>query len=143
MALSSAIAPTREIALPQPKLCKLEIGDTYAGGIIFHLDSGKVCHGLVCAPSNQPGNVDWMGAVTLCNSLNIGGYSDWRLPNSSELNEMYTNLYVTGLADFPTNYYWSCSGDNNGFAYAQYFSGGSRNVHRYIYKKVTHFMYER
>ena len=85
----------------------LKIGDTYAGGIVFYLDPGSECHGLVCAPYDQAKETDWEGAATFCKSLRLGGYSDWRLPSEYELNQMYLNLYKAGLGGFASIYYWS------------------------------------
>jgi hypothetical protein len=33
---------------------------------------------------------DWKGAKGYCQGLTLGGYSDWRLPNKSELNKLLT-----------------------------------------------------
>lgn len=136
--LGSAVAPRPKSMKPELRGCKLKIGDDYAGGIIFYLDSASnACHGLVCAPSDPPVDMPWNDAVALCKSLSLGGYTDWRLPTSNELGEMYLNLYKSGITKFPINYYWSSTVDINGFVYAQYFSGGVRNVHRYVYKSYS------
>lgn len=38
--------------------CHFEIGQTYGGGIIFHLDESG-CHGLIVAPVDQPHSKRW------------------------------------------------------------------------------------
>ena len=102
--------------------CSLSIGDTYAGGIIFYLDSSG-CHGLVCAPTDQAINVPasvvsqfpyllhngiGMGfinteylvgirgagnyAAKICYDLSLGGFDDWYLPSKYELDLMKLNI---------------------------------------------------
>ena len=48
-------------------------------------------------------------AVHLCTALDIGGFKDWFLPNSAELNLMMTNLHKRGIGDFRNRAYWSSS----------------------------------
>jgi uncharacterized protein (TIGR02145 family) len=110
----------------------LSIGMTYAGGIVFDLDSTGQ-HGLVCAPTDQ-GNYEWgcyrnmsipntsisIGtgssntinivsgclqrpiAASVCSDLVLNGYSDWFLPSQGELQLMYSRLDSQGLGGFNT-----------------------------------------
>jgi hypothetical protein len=110
----------------------LSIGMSYAGGIIFYLDStGR--HGLVCAPSDQ-GLFQWgcrgtniIGtmygngtgqantnlilsgctvrpiAASVCDNLILNGYSDWYLPSGSDLDLMYSNLRLNNLGNFQSS----------------------------------------
>ena len=48
-------------------------------------------------------------AAYLCDTLTSGGYTDWFLPSSQELEFMYLNLYLQGLGGFALNNYWSSS----------------------------------
>jgi len=48
-------------------------------------------------------------AVHLCMALEIGGFRDWFLPNSAELNLMMTNLHKKGMGNFSNRAYWSSS----------------------------------
>ena len=105
----------------------LALGQTYAGGIIFYLDSTGQ-HGLVCAPQDQGGSYPWgcapnfiggtstafgsgaqntamiIGgcsqfntAAKICDELVLNAYTDWYLPSLSELNLMYQNLVLNGI----------------------------------------------
>jgi hypothetical protein len=111
----------------------LYIGQSYAGGIIFYLDSSGN-HGLVCADADQ-GSYYWgcngtlMGATgtaigtgasntaaiiagctenniaaKICDDLVLNGYNDWFLPSKLELNAMYQNLLVNGIGNFSSSY---------------------------------------
>ena len=54
---------------------------------------------------------DWQGAIDYCQNLNLGGYSDWRLPNKEELNTIVdTNNNPSIKKEFKNTasyYYWS------------------------------------
>lgn len=67
--LISAIAQTPKITTKKPAGCKLKIGDTHAGGIIFWLDPDDSCHGLVCAPYDQSNNTQWYDAINMEKNL--------------------------------------------------------------------------
>ena len=63
-------------------------------------------------------------AATLCRNLALGGYNDWYLPSTDELNELYTNKNL--ITGFAATYYWSSSEVDNYGAYYQYFLDGTR-----------------
>jgi uncharacterized protein (TIGR02145 family) len=133
----------------------LTIGASYAGGIVFFIDSTGQ-HGLVCAPSDQgsyefgcsgtylPGtfsillgsgqantNLITNGcgqrpiAASVCEDLVMNGYNDWFLPSSDELTIIYTNLRTQGIGNFTNNWYWSSSQAHTYLALGVNFSGGN------------------
>jgi hypothetical protein len=46
-------------------------------------------------------------AAQICSDLTYGGYSDWSLPSTFELDRMNQNLHLNGLGNFSNNTYWS------------------------------------
>jgi hypothetical protein len=130
---------------PVRSFLNIGIGSSYAGGIIFDLDSTGM-HGLVCAPSDQ-GTYQWgctglniqntstaVGtgatntayiiarcanrpiAASICADLVLNGYSDWYLPSLGELQLMYSRLRTQGLGGFGNSVYWSSSQDGPFYA---------------------------
>lgn len=124
----NSITTSPKIVIGASQCDKLKIGDTYVGGIVFYFTDSIDCHGLVCAPSDQSANIKWNDAVTLCNSLKLKGYSDWRLPSKDELNQIYTNLQEFGLGGFANYCYWSSSGGSNDCAWFQDFRLGNQGL---------------
>ena len=54
----------------------------------------------------------WQSAITYCETLNIGGHSDWRLPNINELKSIVDRskeepTIVNGFGSTSSSYYWS------------------------------------
>jgi hypothetical protein len=106
--------------------CTLQIGDTYAGGIVFYIDTGADCHGLVCAPAEQAKEIDWSDADSLCKAITIANYSDWRLPKLNELNMMYQHLFKAGMGSFVGAFYWSATVYHAYYAWDQNFANGKQ-----------------
>jgi hypothetical protein len=130
------------------------IGQIYGGGIIFYIDStghhgliaatsdqstgatwgsiGNFIGGTSLAIGKGKANtlaiVNGCGeagiAARICDNLVLNGYSDWFLPSSNELNQMFSEKEVIG--GFVTDYYWSSSELNSSFAWCQYFGDGSQ-----------------
>lgn len=54
--------------------------------------------------------MSWQDAADFCKTLNIGGHSDWKLPNLQELisiKNISIGYPVTDLAKTKTDKYWS------------------------------------
>ena len=115
----------------------LQIGDTYAGGIVFHLDGNG--GGLVASPSDLFMQEDVNDAQMECDNYTRGGYSDWFLPSKIALNLMYLNigqgnaLGLGNIGDFGNYTYWSSDGEPGAnlvtieHAWFQNFSNGLQN----------------
>jgi hypothetical protein len=87
----------------------------------------------------------WQNAIERCETLTLGSYSDWRLPNINELKSIVdrSKVYpaiVTGFVNTSSsNYYWSSTtyeyGKNG--AWDVYFSygfvdGGNKGYGNYV-----------
>lgn len=58
-------------------------------------------------------------AAKICRNYNGGGYSDWYLPSSDELDKLYINCTAIGVLD-PLGNYWTSTENNavNALVYA-------------------------
>jgi serine/threonine protein kinase len=103
---------------------KLELGDSYEGGIVFYLNEDKT-HGLICSQYDL-GKFDWFDAKQLCSEASYGGNEDWRLPNDTELLLLFFSSFVIdGFKEMP---YWSSSRSNTGNPIHIHFQDGSKST---------------
>ena len=86
----------------------LKVGQKYQGGIIAHINSdGKT--GLIVA-EKWFANKNWVDAQLSCKTLSMNGFDDWRLPNTTELQYIFDNIYLEGIQEFGgKTKYWSIS----------------------------------
>ena len=75
-------------------------------------------------------------AARICDDLVLNGYSDWYLPSIDELEQLYLNLHVNGIAGFNT-YYWSSTEDDAYSAWIFSFASGDAY---YDYKNYTGYV---
>ena len=131
--------------VPEGKTWKLEsiqnglqIGDEYAGGVVFYLDGNG--GGKVFASREAYITDDWSTVNSYCDELEHNGYTDWSAPNTDDLRKIsgYLNIYFhDGLNERRA---WSNeeSSSANGWAlYIDLFTGvvstgGQNNNHRII-----------
>ena len=75
-------------------------------------------------------------AAGLARAYNGGGYSDWYLPSSLELDRLYA-MKVLNYGNFTNGNYWSSSEYSAILGYFQYFDGGSWTA---INKGTTYYV---
>jgi hypothetical protein len=124
------------------------VGQSYAGGVVFHVDGSGV-HGLVVAATDA-GSYAWgcvgtsiatgtaLGtgatntaaivagcgdantAAKVADGLVLNGYSDWFLPSKDEMALIVTNLGMQGLGGLTTDRYWTSSQIDTSWAFGGY-----------------------
>lgn len=105
----------------------INIGDTGpGGGMVFSIQGGEYKE---CSRELGPNNGS--AAIAVAKSYKGGGFKDWHLPDSAELNLMYKNLKLKGLGGFSNSFYWSSSSEGGNSAWGQDF----RNGHQFSYYK--------
>jgi len=87
---------------------KWSVKDTYVGNTRLEIGSGKRNTQLIVEKFSQTSG-EWDTAAQKCDDLVYGGFDDWFLPSSDELNQMYGNLKRKNLGDFKNDWYWSAS----------------------------------
>lgn len=110
----------------------LKIGDEYKGGIIFNLDKSNK-HGLIAAKQDLLGVFDWIKAKNSCKLLNLNGFTDWIIPNRSQLNQLYVNRGIIGGFNYD-NFYWSLDEYDFRYSWYQAFSFGNQNYGKKDYE---------
>jgi len=101
----------------------LEIGDDYAGGIVFYLDGNG--GGKVCAKSHTESAGEWDEAINFATDLVDSGFDDWYLPTKNELELVYNQ--IGDLGNFQPSQYWSSSETGSNNAWFVYFTNGTTN----------------
>jgi len=67
------------------------------------------------------------GAAGICHAYSNGGYSDWFLPSTDELNKLYLNRIIIG--GFASTLYWtSTEGSATGTFFQDFASGSNTNT---------------
>lgn len=101
---------------------KFKIGDSFEGGIIFHINMKNAEHGLIATTEDQSKGCSWEEALQICIDCREGGYDDWYLPSQDELNLLYQLQNVIG--GFAEDYYWSSTEEEYYSAWNQFFEDG-------------------
>jgi len=104
-AISATIPPPPPPAPPPVTRRIYKIGDYGPGGGIVFSVSGSTCKEC----SGDLGRYSRDRAFQVARSYQGGGLNNWRLPNRSELDLMYTNLKIKNLGGFSNVGYWSAS----------------------------------
>ena len=109
----------------------INIGDSYEGGTVFHIDTSTQEALVFFNYSEQYGTTHQLGAgfannsQDIASSFTIDGYDDWRLPTLSECQLLYAN--ISSFPDFYNineNYQVSHGGGGGGGYYEFNFNTG-------------------
>ena len=103
--------------------------------------------GLMWQQDTAPGTYTWQQALSYCENLSLGRYSDWRLPNRNELQSIvnysqYDPCIDTYFPNTVSSYYWSSTSNvyyPNSALYVYFFSGLVRGD-RYGSKVNSYFV---
>jgi len=102
-----------------------KIGDTGpGGGMIFYAIGSDF---MECTKTNLGSSTyDWSTAKNMAKNYQGGGFTDWRLPDITELNSMYQNLHRNSpaLGGFNSDSYWSS--EDGGYVYCLSFYNGTQ-----------------
>ena len=83
------------------------------------------------------GTYTWQDALTYCDGLDWGGYTDWYLPDEYELQSivdygrMIPSIYPVAFPGTPPSYFWtssSCAGDSSSAWFVNFSYGNVYNV---------------
>ena len=87
--------------------------------------------GLMWQDDAVGSQMDWSTAVTTCENLTLGGYSDWRIPTIEELESIVNYgasvpAKYSDFLNFASGYYWSSatSASNSSHGWGVYFNYG-------------------
>ena len=83
------------------------LGQELFGGYIAYID-GSGRHGLIAPDYNDvEQNIvfNWNGAITYCDNVTIGAYSDWRIGTKEEM--LALDLNQAYIPNFVGNNFWS------------------------------------
>lgn len=101
----------------------------YAGSSFHDNENGTVTDkatGLMWQQQGPSAKMNWEQSLSYCEGLNLGGYTDWRLPTIRELLRLMDydkccpaiNAYLFPDAD-PISAYWSSTVDTNKIGFAK------------------------
>ena len=93
--------------------------------------SGEANTALIVAGCTDPSF-----AAKLCDTLTLGGQTDWFLPSIDELNLMYKNIHLNNQGNFSA-IYWSSSEDNTNTAWFFDFPSGTASASVFLFKSTT------
>jgi len=119
--------------VPEGKTWKLEsiqnglqLGDEYAGGIVFYLDGNG--GGKVYAPVGAQISDTWNYLNSYCDELDFNGFSDWFAPSIDDLRKISGALDIYFLSTSISRRAWSQEQNSpNYYHYIDMFNGVQGN----------------
>ncbi len=111
------------IAAPLDTVAEWGCFGTAIGSTLSSIGSGQTNTTLIVTNCSQVGI-----ASRICDNMVLNGYSDWYLPSKTELNLLYTNLYLNNLANLTNAVYWSSTEDGASLAWHFSFNSGYANT---------------
>lgn len=64
------------------------VGEFYQGGMVAIIDEmSNNEHGVIITLEDIASDTNWLSAISICDSLELNGYSDWYLPTSVEIRD--------------------------------------------------------
>lgn len=102
------------------------------GGYVVYEENG---HGLVSAIIDL-GRFKWEDSFEQFKQFKINGYSDWRLPNIDELDQLAKNLNRYGIGNFNKLKFWSSRGKNNSIYILDFYDGQKHLINSTNYNKI-------
>ena len=105
---------------------ELQIGDEYAGGIVFYLDGNG--GGKVISPIFTHIYSSWYQANGYADDLDINGYDDWYLPSPNDLKKISRLNILLNL--FSEEYAWTSETYSNfSYGYVVNIFNGQENTY--------------
>lgn len=96
-------------------------GKRYAGGFIIHFDVSTGRGSVLVNPNLSA--FTWSNANTAASTSQFNGFSDWRMPNSDDVNRLCDNWGVEEKSLLPFEYFWSSQTCGGNCAISFIFSG--------------------
>ncbi len=98
--------------------------ESYIGGTGTAIGTGQANTTIIVSWLNSQSETG--GAARYCDELVYDSYSDWFLPSSEELNQLYINLKLPGVGGLENYVYWSSSESGHDCAWAKSFVTGQQ-----------------
>ncbi len=126
LASSFGVVATFVVLMAEP----LKNGESHGGGIIAFVEQRiskpSQQHGIIAAPSDLANPMSWSDAKATCDSLTLGGFNDWMLPDKADLKRLF--LSKKAIGKFQDTDYWSSSVFEPDSAWSQCFLNGKENI---------------
>ena len=97
--------------------------------------------GLMWQDDAVGSSMNWSTAITTCENLTLGGYSDWRLPNIRELKSIADRTRANpaispNFTAIASDFYWSSTtvASNSRYEWGVYFGYGNGDTNVKVYR---------